>query len=112
MKTIIFISAVVFFNNAVLSAQNTDLKKEDPKNDPVYEYHQFYLKEPAVKILDLEYDNDCTPAHGRLSEDGKTVLIKSYTEHSRIYLKFLKADGKVEELTKSPCYIDPVVPSL
>ena len=112
MKKIIILSIVLLFSVSKISAQNPDLKKDEKQDEPKFELHQFYLKDPAIKILDIKYDNDCTPVNGKLSEDGKTVFIKDYTEHSRIYFKFLKGDGKVEEITKSPCFIDPVVNAL
>ncbi len=85
----------------------------DPKYDePVFEEYQFYLTDPAIKILDIQYEKDCTPVKGRLSEDGKTVILKEYREHSRIYFKYQKANGTVDEISKSPCYIDPVIHAL
>lgn len=86
-----------------------NLKPVEQSPDPKFEFHQFYLEEPAIKIIDIKYDKDCTPVNGKLSEDGKRVIVKDYTEHSRIYFKYLKADGSVQEITKSPCFIDPVI---
>jgi|GEM_PF-1385408 len=111
MKKIIFLSFLIL-NFSKLFAQNPEIKKDEKQDDPKFELHQFYLNDPAIKILDIKYNNDCTPANGRLSEDGKTVFIKEYRDHTGVYLKFLKADGKVEEITKSPCFIDPVVNAL
>lgn len=112
MKKIAFLSIVFILIASKIYSQNSDLKKDENQDEPKYELHQFYLKDPAIKILEIQNDNDCTPVRGKLSEDGKTVFIKDYTEHSRVYFKFLKADGKVEEVSKSPCFIDPVVNAL
>ena len=109
MKKIIFIFITLFFAASKIIAQHSVVKEEEKPDEPKYEIHQFYLQYPAIKILEIQYDKDCTPVKGKLSEDGKTVLIKEYIEHSRIYFKFLKADGKVEEVVKSPCFIDPVI---
>ncbi len=103
---------MLLFNFSKVFSQNSDLNKTTKEDEPKFEEYQFYLKDPAIKILDIKYDKDCTPVNGKLSEDGKTVFINEYKDHSRIYFKFLKADGKVEELTKSPCFIDPVVNAL
>jgi hypothetical protein len=111
MRKILFLIMVLFPCSNVFS-QNSDIKKDEKQEEPKFELHQFYLNDPAIKILDIQYNNDCTPVNGRLSEDGKTVFIKEYKEHTGVYLKFLKADGKVEELSKSPCFIDPVVNAL
>lgn len=100
------------FASSQLFSQNPVMNKTEHNGEPKYEEYQFYLKDPAIKILDIQIDNDCSPVRGKLSENGKTVFIKDYKEHSRIYIKFLKADAKVEELTKSPCFIDPVVNAL
>ena len=109
---IVFCLVLIFFISANSFSQNPVSKPEEKYTEPKFELHQFYLTEPAIKILEIQYDKDCIPVNGRLSEDGKTVLIKDYAEHSRIYVKILKADGKVEEISKSPCFIDPVVPAL
>jgi len=112
MKNKLFLLTLLFFTTSKIFSQNPDWNNNTKQDEPKFEEHQFYLKDPAIKILDIKYDNDCTPVKGKLSEDGKTVFIKEYKDHSRIYFKFLKADGKVEELTKSPCFIDPVVTAL
>ncbi|MFI5218629.1 MAG: hypothetical protein ACHQNT_03995 [Bacteroidia bacterium] len=111
LMKIIFAMPFLFFSS--LSFSQSPVSKPEPKfEEPKFEEHQFYLTEPAIKIMEIQYDKDCTPVKGKLSDDGKTIFIKDYSEHSRVYLKFLKADGKVEEITKSPCFIDPVVPVL
>ncbi len=79
---------------------------------PAFEHHQFYLSEPGIEILDIRYNRDCSPADGRLTPEGDRVLLKSYREGSSVYLKYLRADGTIAEITRSPCYIDPVVPAL
>lgn len=79
---------------------------------PAFEHHQFYLSEPGIEILDIRYNRDCSPVDGRLAPEGDRVLLKSYREGGSVYLKYLRADGTVAEITRSPCYIDPVVPAL
>lgn len=109
LQKIFLVFAFLLFSLTELFSQNSDLKKPLSPIESKFELHQFYLQDPAIKIMEMQYDKDCTPVKGKLSEDGKTVLIKEYIEHSRIYLKFLKADGKEEEVIKSPCFIDPVI---
>lgn len=106
------IGLIMIFISSLSFSQNPALKPEEKFTEPKFELHQFYLTEPAIKIIDIQYEKDCTPVKGKLSEDGKTVFIKEYQEHSRVYLKIQKADGKVEEISKSPCFIDPVIPIL
>ena len=112
MKKIIFVANLFLLFSSKLFSQNNAPKPEEIIAEPKFELYQFYLTEPAIKILEIQYDKDCTPVKGKLSEDGKTVFIEEYLEHSRIYFKFLKADGKIEDMTKSPCFIDPVVNAL
>lgn len=77
-----------------------------------FEFHRFYLKEPVKELLEIRYEDSCKPADGRLMPDGKSILIKHYTGHKRMYVRFLRTDGEEIEMTQSPCYIDPVVGEL
>lgn len=112
MKTKILFLIIVTCFSAKIFSQNPDVQKKNKSAELKNELYQFYLTDPAIKIMEIQYEKDCTPVKGKLSENGKTIFIEEYTEHSRVYLKYLKADGKVEEITKSPCFIDPVVPAL
>jgi len=104
-------SGIFFFCSQSFS-QSPPPQQQQKFAEPKFEQYQFYLTEPAIKILEIQYEKDCTPVNGKLSEDGKTVFIKDYTEHSKVYVKVLKPDGKIEEISKSPCFIDPVIPAL
>ncbi|NNC85821.1 MAG: hypothetical protein HKN75_07035 [Bacteroidia bacterium] len=73
---------------------------------------QFYLDEPAKKILKLEYESDGKEIDGELSEDGKTVYLKDYKAKSRVKASVVYRTGKKDSFTKSSCYIDPVIPIL
>jgi hypothetical protein len=75
---------------------------------PRYDY-QIYLKQPAKEILELQYDNNCTPINGTFSEDRKKVIMKDYERGNKVYLQIMYEDGTVEEFRRSPCYIDPVI---
>lgn len=83
-------------------------------NHPVapFEYHRFYLKDAASELLELKYENSCEPADGHLLPDGKSVIIKNYKPHQRIYVRLRNQDGIITEVIQSPCYIDPVVGEL
>lgn len=100
---------IPFITCSICKAQNEPIAAPALQTEPVFEEYQFYLTDPAVKILDLRYEQDCQPADGKISDDGKTVFLRNYRKHSRIYFKYLKADGKIEEVFKSSCFIDPVV---
>lgn len=77
-----------------------------------FEFHRFYLKEPAQELLELKYDNTCEPANGKLLPGGQSILIRNYKPHQRMYVRLRNTDGMIQELIQSPCYIDPVVGEL
>lgn len=77
-----------------------------------FEFHRFYLKEPALELLELKYENTCEPADGKLLPGGQSILIRNYKPHQRIYVKLRNADSNISEVIQSPCYIDPVVGEL
>ena len=80
--------------------------QSDPakKND-----YQIFLKQPAKEIKLLMYETDFTPIQGTLSEDRKSIIMKNYDLNRKVHVKVLYDDGSVDEFTKSPCYIDPVI---
>lgn len=77
-----------------------------------FEFHRFYLKEPAQELLELRYENTCEPADGKLLPGGQSILIKNYQPHQRMYVRLRNAEGTMIEVIQSPCYIDPVVGEL
>lgn len=81
-------------------------------NVPSFEYHRFYLKEPAQELLELKYENSCEPADGKLLPGGQSILIRNYIPHQRIYVLLRNAEGIIIEIIQTPCYIDPVVGEL
>ncbi len=71
--------------------------------------YQIHLSQPAKQIKYMMYEKDFTPVQGRISEDKKSVVIKNYLKGSKIRLKVEYEDGTVEEIIKSPCFIDPYI---
>lgn len=89
-------------------------KTQSLKNDSIFvpdalRQYQFQLEEPVEKIDNLRYDKTGEPLKGTLSPDGKRVLMDNYKKGQRVKFDVVYPDGRVEELSKSPCYIDPVV---
>ena len=83
---------------------------QSDQNNPVRKTgYQIYLKQPAKEIKLLMYENNFTPIQGTLSEDRKSIIMKDYEMGAKVHVKVLYDDGTVEEFTKSPCYIDPVI---
>lgn len=96
----IFLTFFACLSFSALPAQNPETPDE----------YQFYLEEPAIEIMDLRHKHDCSPVNGRLSDDGRVIFMKGYSKGSHVYFKYMKADGTVVELTRSRCFIDPVIP--
>ncbi len=103
MKLIILL--LIITSPLLASAQNSN--EVSP-----FEFHRFYLKEPAQELLELKYDNTCEPADGKLMPGGQSILIKNYKPHQRMYVRFRNAEGSITEIIQTPCYIDPVVGEL
>lgn len=102
MRNLFFTASFVFV--CAFGMAQSDSSSTEPRYD-----YQIYLKQPAQQILELKYDKDCTPINGTLNPEGKRVIMKDYEKGSKVYLQILYFDGTVEELRKSPCYIDPVI---
>jgi len=69
---------------------------------------QFQLEEPVQSIEKLRYEKSEEPIKGTLSPDGKRVIMENYKKGQRVKLEVLFPDGRREEVSKSPCFIDPV----
>ena len=72
--------------------------------------HQFYLDKPGVSIELLEYDKDKQPIRGEITGDGMRVIMNDYVKRGRIRAVIVFEDGTQEEVFKSSCFIDPVIP--
>jgi hypothetical protein len=94
--------------SVVVRAQNTATPSTTTEKSKINGY-QIFLKQPAKEIKLLMYDKNFLPIHGTLSEDRKSIIMKDYIKGNRVYAKVVYDDGTVDEFTKSPCYIDPVI---
>ncbi|HMS50995.1 MAG: hypothetical protein IPI59_07730 [Sphingobacteriales bacterium] len=79
----------------------------NPTNFPDLEY-QIYLDSPALKIDSLRYAKDQTPILGKLSPDGKRIIMRNY-QGGRVNVYVFFENGRHQSLTKSQCVIDPVI---
>jgi len=75
----------------------------------VFKQHQIYLEKPAQSIKNLQ-QKDGTPLKGELSEDGKRIIINNYQKKSGVTVEVLYPDGATETISRSPCFIDPIIP--
>jgi hypothetical protein len=83
-----------------------------PKSEwkPVSPTYQLYLDEPVNKILNIEY-HDGTPLKYDLGKDKETVYLLNYHKRGGVKVKAETATGKIVEIRRSPCVIDPVIQS-
>ncbi len=72
-------------------------------------YHQLFLDFKATEIIDLKYTPDGTSAIGTLSVDGYSVVIKNYPGDCSVKVKARDESGQEREVTRSRCFIDPVL---
>ncbi len=70
--------------------------------------YQFNLEKPAKSIDDLQYEKTGEPIKGNLSPDKKRVVMDNYLKGSRVKAKVTYEDGTTEEISRSPCVIDPL----
>jgi hypothetical protein len=100
MRLLIIIPLLLFTLAATAQINSAPVNKTD---------FQIFLKQPAKEIKLLMYEKDFTPIQGKLSEDKKSIIMKNYDRESKVHVKVLYDDGSIDEFTKSPCYIDPVI---
>ena len=70
--------------------------------------YQFNLEKPAVDVQELRYEQSGDPIKGGLTRDGARVIMDNYKKGQRVKAKVIYADGTSEEISRSPCFIDPV----
>lgn len=103
----LFLFALLFGFAGSASAQE---KKSDIfHNSNGDSFHQFFLDFKAQKILEIKYTTDETPVEGELSVDGFSVILKNYPGDKAVKVKVLNESGEEKEVTKSKCFIDPVI---
>jgi len=84
-------------------------QRMDDEDIKMFKQHQIYLDKPAISIEQLQYDKDETPIKGKLSEDGRRIIMDGYTKRGRVKIIVMYGDGERGEFTKSTCFIDPVI---
>src|SRR5579871_3428018 len=94
-----FLSVFVWGLVFVCKAQ-TDSTGYNPEWD-----YQIYLTKPAKEIRELLNDKTCEPVNGRISGDGKTIVMKNYPGKTRIYVKVIYTDNTEDEFVRSSCFI-------
>ncbi len=109
MKKILTVIAIfgLLMLQSTVHAQSNKMTDEEIQE---FKQHQLYLDKPAIEIKDIRYEKDDTPIKGELSEDGAKVIMDGYNKRGRVSFTVHYADGTTEEISRSSCYIDPVMP--
>lgn len=115
--TICTVLCVMMFTNdatAQLKAADVEVEKKSKKltDEEIREFdqYQFYLDKPAKKIENIKYAKDELPIEGQISKDGKRVIMDGYIKRGRVIAIVHYKDGTKEEVSRSSCVIDPVIP--
>jgi len=76
------------------------------------EWHQIHFDKPIKRIEEIFYDKEKTPIEGEISRDRKSIILKNYSKRARVKIRLVYEDGGdvVETISKSSCFIDPVIP--
>jgi len=108
-KNVIAMLLVICF---CLLSQNSQAQTERHNDTEISEInqYQFYLEKPAVGLELLEYAKEATPIKGNVTGDGMKVIMDGYVKKGRVRAIVIYADGTTEEVFKSSCFIDPVIP--
>ena len=109
MKSIslLIISSLLYIS---VNAQN---KKSDLNLIPEgMRSYQFQLEKEARSISNIHYEKTGEPIKGKLSPDGKRIIMEHYVKGNRVVYHVVYADGTEADATKSTCYIDPVAMEL
>ena len=99
---------LLFFFSFLLGSAGAFAQSDSSRSEPKPDF-QIYLKQPAREIKLLMYEKNFLPIQGKLSEDRKSIIMKSYEPGARVHVKVVYEDGTVEDFVKSPCFIDPVI---
>lgn len=111
----VFVSTESFAQSATEVDKKT-IKVESGEQTPAEEYHakgllhQIYLEESVKSLDDLEYEKDGEKLKGKLSEDGKRIIVENYYKRGRVKATVTNALGEQKTVSKSSCFIDIVIP--
>lgn len=108
MKKFGFLILCLFLNAFNNASHGQSLKRDTLFMPEQFRQYQFQLEEPVELIDDLRYEQSGEKIKGSLSPDGLRVVMENYKKGQRVKLKVEHADGRVEEVSKSPCFIHAV----
>ncbi|MEZ4886878.1 MAG: hypothetical protein R3E32_19270 [Chitinophagales bacterium] len=117
MKNLLFL----FLLTAITSIMTAQIPKESIENQTPenqnkiesQEWYQIHLEKPIQRIEEIFYDNEeKTPIENEISKDRQSIILKNYSKKGRVKVRLVFEDGGevIETITKSSCFIDPVIP--
>ncbi len=117
MKNLLFLFSLITFTS-IIYAQNSTIEPSNPEKPAKElhidseEWHQIHFDKPIKKIEEIFYDKAKTPIEGEISRDRKSIILKNYSKRGRVKIRLVYEDAGdvVETISKSPCFIDPVIP--
>ncbi len=120
MKKIIICICVATISPLFINAQSaTEADKKETIKEEIAEpeeyhakglLHQIYLENKARSIQELEYEKDGEKLKGKISEDGKRIILENYHKRGRVKVTYTTESGEQKTVSKSSCYIDVVIP--
>jgi hypothetical protein len=108
MKPAFYVLLSLFLMISVKSGSAQTLKSDSLFIPGVVKQYQFNLDKPAIQVDDIRYEQSGDPIKGGLTRDGGRVIMDNYKKGQRVKAKVTYADGTTEEISRSPCFIDPV----
>lgn len=84
---------------------STDYFRDEQGNT----WHQLFLDFQADELIEMHYVNDAVQIKGELTPDGYSVIFKNYDGLKPVVVRLKDKTGQVREITKSKCFIDPVL---
>ncbi|MFK7908778.1 MAG: hypothetical protein AB8B69_26855 [Chitinophagales bacterium] len=117
MKNLLFLFSLIAFTSIVFAQTpvNEPANSEKPAKEQHIdseEWHQIHFDKPIKKIEEIFYDKEKTPIEGEISRDRKSIILKNYSKRGRVKIRLVyeEAGDVIETISKSPCFIDPVIP--
>jgi len=107
-KFIFFCLMFIFLNNSLLAQSNA--KPTEEKEPPLlFDTYQLFLDFELESIEKLEYEKSDKPLEGYIDSDKTSIVLENYDGKGRVKVTGKDFAGKLHEIKKSSCFIDPYI---
>lgn len=106
---IIFFSIMFMLLNNNAIAQMKIKATNDGEPPLLFDTYQLFLDFGLKSIEKLEYEKSDKPLEGYLDSDKTSIVLENYDGKSRVKVTGKDFSGKLHEIKKSSCFIDPYV---